>query len=677
MSILKSRGIRGRLKVSVRIYLGFGITLVLLFAVGLIGSYGLEQSRQRFDQFAQYADAATVGLEIGGHIAEVRRAAQAYYSTGEEAQNGLARKAMSDLELKLDTATTAIQLPKDLQAVKDIATGFAAFEERFGTFIEQQGSLNLLVSDTITPTGSNLVAKARALDDSAAQGTDPDLEPQAGTVLQNVVIANAAVSQFIASHDPDALTQANTALAAIQTALNRIDSTTPAPAVATLSAAIRTLKDEDAAALADYATQRASADTLFNETMTGLGKEIAEKADGLKEDALIDMAALRRASAARIKVSQRWGLALSAGALVIGMVLAWLIARGLIRPLVAMTGTMGRLARNDTSVEVPATGNRDEIGDMARAVLVFKNNAIDMDRMIARQEARKQEVEDEKRRLMQDLADRFDLQVHGVVQAVAAAAVRMHQAAETLSHGADAVNREATAVAATAEQTTSNVETVASAAEQLSSSIGEISRRMTQASEVTEQAVLEAEQTNAIVSGLTAATQRISEVVGMIDGVAAQTNLLALNATIEAARAGEAGKGFSVVANEVKILANQTAHATAEITQQIQSVQKASANAVTAIHGMAQTIAKISQISTAITAAVEEQRAVTSEIARNVDQAASGTRDVSLRITGIMQGAERSGSAASDVLGAATELSGQSARLDRDVTAFITRIRTT
>ena len=350
------------------------------------------------------------------------------------------------------------------------------------------------------------------------------------------------------------------------------------------------------------------------------------------------------------------------------------VARSIVRPMANMTEAMGTLADGNLEVAIPSTDRGDEIGLMARAVQVFKDNAVERQRLESEQRQAAAEAEARAKKVGELCAD-FDKAVSASLEAVTSATTELQSTAQSMTATAEETARQATAVAAASEQATNNVQTVSAATEELSSSIGEIGRQVSNSSQITKRAVEEAGRTNDSVQGLAQAAQKIGDVVNLITEIAEQTNLLALNATIEAARAGEAGKGFAVVASEVKSLANQTAKATDEIASQISAMQGVTVDVVKAIKGIGETIAEVNDIATSIASAVEEQGAATQEISRNVEQAASGTREVSGNISGVSQAASETGSGAGQVLSASEDLSRQSDAVRQEVDAFLGEVR--
>ena len=351
------------------------------------------------------------------------------------------------------------------------------------------------------------------------------------------------------------------------------------------------------------------------------------------------------------------------------------IARSVSSRASKLTVAMTALAGDDTTIEVPGVASRDEIGEMARAVEVFKENAIEAARLKREQAEQARVAEEEKRRNTLKMADDLELNLKGVADTVSTAAGEMKGTAQSMSAAAEETTTQATVVASVSEEASANVAAVAAAAEELSQSIDEVGRQVGQATKVAEAATDQAQQTNVTVNGLADGAQKIGEVVSLINDIAEQTNLLALNATIEAARAGDAGKGFAVVASEVKSLASQTAKATEEIGQQIGAMQTVTQETVTAIQAVAAAMEEINQVTASISTAMERQTAATTEIARNVQEAATGTREVSANITGVSEAATNSSAAASQVVGVVDRLSGQSQALRDALDTFLARLR--
>ncbi|KQP75074.1 MULTISPECIES: HAMP domain-containing methyl-accepting chemotaxis protein [unclassified Methylobacterium] len=369
-------------------------------------------------------------------------------------------------------------------------------------------------------------------------------------------------------------------------------------------------------------------------------------------------------------------LGLVGGVVLVGSGTAWWLAGTLARPLERLTEDTTRLANGDTDVALAATRRRDEIGDIARAVMAIRDMSLaDAAEQLQTTEAARLREDQARRTLLRDLADRFERSVGGIVTHVAEAVTGLQSSSDTMRSAVEGTALRSTSAAEAARQTSGNVTAVAAAADQLGSTVGEIGRQVDQASEISAAAVQAASRTGATMAALSAAATRIGDVVGLVSTIAGQTNLLALNATIEAARAGETGRGFAVVAAEVKELASQTSRATEEIRQQIGAIQAATGGAALAIEEITSQIHAMSGVTTSIAGAVEEQGATTQEIMRSMMQASSGTDRVTTDISEVARSADAAGQVAQSVATAADALAGQSRTLRAEIENFLGNVR--
>lgn len=424
--------------------------------------------------------------------------------------------------------------------------------------------------------------------------------------------------------------------------------------------------------------------TLVTEAAPRAGKLLSilmgeVQADGARAGGMLDNQRYLLDQDAKLVLSETRTLSMVAWLMLatgvaVSIIVVYVTSRSIVNPVSAMTSAMARLAEGDKSIEVPATERRDEIGDMAKAVQVFKNNMIKADSLAAEQETERVAREQRAQRI-EELTRNFDQQVGDVINTVVSATEEMSSTAQSMTTMAQNASESSGSVAAASQQASNNVQTVAAASEELTASISEISGQVATSASTSNAAVGAAEQATQKVQSLVAASQKVGEVINLINDIAEQTNLLALNATIEAARAGEAGKGFAVVATEVKNLASQTGKATDEIAEQVSGIQNATGEAVHAIEDITKTIGQINEVAGAIAAAVEEQGAATAEISRNAQEAASGTEQVDSNIANVSQASAETGTAAGQVLEASKELAQQTDLLRSEVDKFLTAVR--
>ena len=422
---------------------------------------------------------------------------------------------------------------------------------------------------------------------------------------------------------------------------------------------------QSAAGLRDVAMKsRAAAEALqvaIRAVATRLDQRVMENNKAAEEE---------YASASRLLVI------LAVGSVVFGLGFGFAVGQyGIAKPIRAVVELLQQLAAGKYDVGISGTERGDEVGDVAKTAVVFRENGLARIRMEREQKEAEVRAAAQRRTDMLQLADGFERAVGEIVETVSSASTELEASASTLTSTAERSQELTTVVASASEEASTNVQSVASATEELSSSVNEISRQVQESARMASEAVGQARHTNARVGELSKAAARIGDVVELINTIAGQTNLLALNATIEAARAGEAGRGFAVVASEVKALAEQTAKATGEIGQQISSIQAATQESVGAIREISGTIERLSEISSTIAAAVEQQGAATQEISRNVQQVAQGTQQVSANITDVQRGAGETGSASTQVLSAAQSLSTDSNRLKLEVGKFLSSVR--
>ncbi|WP_426423988.1 methyl-accepting chemotaxis protein [Bradyrhizobium genosp. A] len=659
-----------RLRIRGRLYAGFMALVVVGLVMAVVAIWNLRAVQDQVGKASALSDSVARILEISTHLHIVQRANLRYvYDANEPAMRVAAEREAAATELLQVGAKGTLseerrKLYTDL--VDDIAKmrslrnnlGDAANEARTG-------------KATLLPTGDELTVKMGKLVDAARATADEDTAALVADLESRLLQVQIASWRFLALRDTKgpANFRANADRAA-----QRLAALEKSPQAADLRIAIAPVKTSLGIYKSAFETTSAAmlqTEEIYHKSLAPL---IVDSIAKLKvaETALKNEYKDSRTTAEAVIDGTTSVQEIAGGlAILFGLIVAILIARSIVGPLTAMTRAMGALSGGDLAAEIPGRGKADEIGDMAKAIQVFKDNMIDTERMRHEQtEIEARQAADRKKDMVR-LADQFEQAVGEIVDTVSSASHELEVSAGTLTTTATRAQDLSTEVASASQEATANVQAVASATEELSSSVSEIARQVQESARIAGEAVGQATKTNARVSELSKAAARIGDVVELISTIAGQTNLLALNATIEAARAGEAGRGFAVVASEVKALAEQTAKATGEIAHQVSGIQAATEESVGSIREISGTIERLSEISSTVAAAVEQQGAATQEISRNVQQAAHGTQRVSTNIGDVQRGAFDTGSASSQVLSAARSLSADSNRLKLEVTRFL------
>ncbi|GEO80185.1 bacteriohemerythrin [Pararhodospirillum oryzae] len=663
-----------RFSIGTRVFAGFAVVLLLLLGVAFQGATSGTSALSAFREYARIATNTMAIRGIDRNINALRRHALTYGYYGDTQALKRVRDYQGDLDKKLDSVIGAVRI----ETVRDM---LGRMKEHFDSYMRDFDQVEKLRQQRdayyvqAREKGPRMVGALTDLMERVTREGD----------LPTLARLNAVYEAF---------SQARLAMVFYQ--LSPRDNK-PDQALAALDQALVLLKQAQAEE-ADFAHRKALDQLVadfpaYIEVMTGQTKalmaysrlidevmpakaalfgDLARDAANAQADAL---EALLAHSESDLETARSLGIGLSGVALVLGVLAAVIIIRTTSVPVRAMTEAMRKLADGDKTITIPSRDAKDEIGAMAQAVQVFKENAIRVEHLQREQEAQKQRADEERKAAVRQMADTFEASVGQVVETVTSAATQLQAASAQMAATARETSAQATTVAASAEEASNNVNTVAAAAEELASSEGEISQHIHRSSTVADQAAHQAHTTHTTVEQMVEAVGKIGEIVTLINDIASQTNLLALNATIEAARAGDAGKGFAVVASEVKTLATQTARATDEIASQISRVQAVTNEAARAIEAVSETITEIDQIANSIAAAVEQQTAATSEIARNVDQASQGTREVSHSILIVQEAANETGHSADEIAGASANLSRQAEFLREEVKRFLDQVR--
>lgn len=663
-----------RLRIGSRITFGFVIVLAVLVAVLGFSYFALTTARSSFGGFTSMANSAIATQQVDRDVVSLRRNVMDFIRDNSPEALQEVRRLLPSLKETLTAQQAAITSDEQRQKYDEMLGLLDSYNKDFEDAVKMKSDRDWLQNDELGDLGLKATKFMSDIVTASLSSSDFQVAAYAGQAEEKLLTARIAAERFVSTKDPKYIEQSGRSVLIFSSSIAALQSKLKlAPQRLAAQGAAQTMQ-KYSSTLSELRTLAIDLNKLINDKMAKASKRIGELANELTAAQQTSMGTVAADTTAAVQKALKLMLIIAGIALAVGIFCAIVIGRSISRPVQSMTATMSDLAGGNLDVVIPALENRDEIGDMARTVVVFKD-ALVAQRAADEAAKRDSEAKLARSQALETLIAGFEGKVGDLVASLSAASGDLQHSAQSMSATAEETNQQSNAVAVAAEQATANVQTVAAATEELTSSISEIGRQVSQSTSIAQKAVQQAAHTNSQVQGLAISAQAIGDVVRLISEIAAQTNLLALNATIEAARAGEAGRGFAVVASEVKNLASQTAKATEEISAKVSEIQNATEESVTAIQGIASVIEEISQISNTIATAVEQQSAATSEIARNVQQASQGTTEVSGNIQGVTHAAGETGKAAGQVLGAATELGQQSNTLNNEVGQFIAQVR--
>ena len=685
-----------RLRIGTRIYAGFAVILLLLAALGTLGVVSLKSIEGSLFGFARVSDGTVKTVEIDGGFVRLHRNVFIYAATGNAQALADARRNAD--ELGKNIAATATVMASDRKALLEgVGKTVAEYAANIESAAKERAGRDAALA-RMNAAGAKASADLGAIIKTAMTEYDYEAAAFSGVAQEALMAARLVALRFVERPDATLVDTFKQHHATYRAAADELVRRLPIPERKRIVADAAELGDGYAKAFGELVALSVQLDKRVNATMAGQAETIAKALENLVKSQRAGLSDIDRQMTASMESTGATMIAIAIGALVFGLLIAFFIARSIVRPVSGLTGGMKELAGGNFDVVLPGLDRKDEVGEMAQAIETFKVMAAEK----ARREAEERQAEEnrkanekrladereaaqaraaeekaaaDRKAAMHTLADQFERAVGNIVNSVSSASTELEAAATTLTQTADTTQELAGVVASASEEASANVQSVSAATDEMSSSVNEISRQVQESSRIAGEAVKQAQTTDARITSLSQAAGRIGDVVKLITAVAEQTNLLALNATIEAARAGEAGKGFAVVASEVKLLAAQTAKATTEISTQIAGMQTETSAAVGAIKEIGSTIAHISEIATSIASAVEEQGAATGEIARNVGEAAKGTAQVATNITDVNRGAGETGAASSQVLASAQQLAKEGGRLRTEVDKFLATVR--
>lgn len=661
----------GSLSIKTKMLMGFVCVLAILLAVAGTGYWRFQGVADSLRSYVQSVVVVAASQNIDREFLQMRRHVREFAFTGNPDAATAAMASADRMKVAIEKGLAVATSPERQRYMQDIATPYEAYRKGFDAVFAMKREKDKLVSDVVDPEGTAAREDLDRLIAGSTKETIPEFSSLARDAQQSLMLLRLNGTKVLdRQRDEAAAKKAQSAEAELTRTTQLLDAAAVGPEVRAARDVLRQHLDNYTAAYHRAIELTRNLDQRLYVTMPHDAELVAASVAALTNSAITEQAAIETETLDGISATGRLLLVLAAGGLVLGLAAAWLIGGGLSGPVQQITQAMHRLASGELETDIPARDRADEVGKMAQAMLVFRQNAQEARRLQGEAE-RVRMAKDRRQAAMDQHTQDFGTSATGVMATLVRAAETMRSTADKMSEAAHHTRDTAARTAGGAEGAARSIGMVAAAAEELSASIHEISQQVARATHAAREAVERASMTDTKVGGLADAAERVGDVVRLISDIAGQTNLLALNATIEAARAGDAGKGFAVVAGEVKALAAQTAKATEEIAAQIAAIRGATSEAVNAVREVSTSISQVSEVAAAIAAAIEEQTATTREIAQNAQTVMTVTQDATHAMQDVSAVSETAGAASEDVKQNADELGRTADVLRSELSMFL------